>query len=166
MGLLTLVAIVALPQAMSPAVRALVAATAVVQALAAWVWVPFPQQTADDRAAHAIATAMASAPARSILVDDRYAAGVLKWAPSMAPYLTTRDAGYEIALADPRRVVEYALVTPDDDGLTLDADVRDLPGMVEDWSWNGYTLYRRTDAPRINVRYDALMEASANGSRR
>jgi len=76
---------------------------------------------------------------------------------SLSPYLTTRDTGFEVALAEPAAVVQYVLVTPDDDGLTLDADVHPPAGFQVDWSWGGYTLYRRAGATRLPVRYDRLL---------
>jgi len=98
---------------------------------------------------------------RSILIDDRFAPGLLKWAPSLAPYLTTRDAGFDLALSDPTGKVDYMLVTADDDGLTLDADVRPPVGFVINWSWSGYTLYRRPNVAPLPVRYDAVLGATA-----
>jgi hypothetical protein len=155
--LLTLVAIIALPVDLSRPQRALLGGVAILQALAAWTFVPWPQPTALDAANRAVATALATAPARSILIDDRYASGLLKWAPSLAPYLTTRDTGFEVALAEPGAAVQYVLVTLDDDGLSLDADVRPPAGFQVDWSWSGYTLYRRPGAERLVVRYDRVL---------
>lgn len=155
--LLTLVAVIAMPTWLDRSQRTLLGAAAVLQALAAWVLVPWPQVTAQDTANHAVATALAVAPARSILIDDRYATGLLKWAPSLAPYLTTRDTGFEVALAEPGAAVRYVLVTHDEDGLSLDADRRPPANFEVDWSWAGYTLYRRPGAPRLLVRYDKLI---------
>jgi hypothetical protein len=50
--------------------------------------------------------------------------------------------------------VQYVLVTPDDEGLSLDADTRPPAGFQADWSWSGYTLYRRAGASQLPVRYD------------
>jgi hypothetical protein len=159
-GLLTLVAIVALPTDLRTWQRALVAGVAIAQAIAAWWLIPFPRLTEADLAAHAIANALASAPDRSILIDDRFAAQLLKWAPSLAPYLTTRDTGFDLALAEPAARVDYVLVTAEGDGLlTLDATDHPPSGFVLNWSWDGYTLYRRPTAPRLAVRYDAVLAA-------
>lgn len=155
--LLTLVAIIALPVDLDRSRKTLLGGVAILQALAAWVFIPWPTTTPQDTANRAVATALASAPARSILIDDRYAAGLLKWAPSMSPYLTTRDTGFEMALAEPESAVQYVLVTPDEDGLTLDADQRPPRGFAVDWSWAGYTLYRRPDARPRPVRYDRVL---------
>lgn len=155
--LLTLVAIIAIPVDLDRSQRALLGGAAILQALAAWVLVPWPQTTPTDATSRAVATALAPAPARSILIDDRFALGLLKWAPSLSPYLTTRDTGFEVALAEPAAVVQYVLVTPDDEGLTLDADVHPPAGFQVDWSWGGYTLYRRAGATRLPVRYDRLL---------
>lgn len=155
--LLTLVAIIAIPAELDRAQRTLLGGTAVLQAIAAWVLVPWPQPTSQDIANHAVATALAPAPPRSILIDDRYAIGLLKWAPSLSPYLTTRDTGFEVALAEPEAAVQYVLVTEDDDGLSLDADRRPPSGFRIDWSWAGYTLYRRPNANHLPVRYDRLI---------
>jgi hypothetical protein len=160
-GLLTLVAIVALPRDLGRAARALVAAAAIGQAIAAWWVMPWPRVTTTDLTAHAVADALAAAPDRSILIDDRFAADLLKWAPSLAPYLTTRDAGFDLALSDPAAKVDYMLVTSDDKGLTLDADVHPPAGFVINWSWSGYTLYRRPNAVPLPVRYDAVLGAEA-----
>lgn len=163
--LLTLVAIVALPQDLGPAQRAIVGVAAVAQAAVAWWLVPWPAVTYNDRVSHAVADALAPAPDRSILIDDRYAPTLLKWAPSLAPYLTTRDAGFEVALADPVDKVSYVMVTSDDDGLTLDADIHPPVGFVVNWSWAGYTLYRRLAAPPLPVRYDAVLGTPPEAAR-
>lgn len=155
--LLTLVAVIAIPTWLDRSQRTLLGGVAVLQALAAWVLVPWPRPTAQDAANHAVATALSVAPARSILIDDRYATGLLKWAPSLSPYLTTRDTGFEVALAEPAAAVQYVLVTRDDDGLSLDADRRPIAGFEVDWNWAGYTLYRRPRADRLPVRYDRLI---------
>ncbi len=160
-GLLTLVAIVALPRDLGRTGRSLVALAAIGQAIAAWWIMPWPRVTTADLAAHAVADALAPAPSRSILIDDRFAPTLLKWAPSLAPYLTTRDAGFDLALSDPTGKVDYMLVTADDDGLTLDADVRPPVGFVINWSWSGYTLYRRPNVAPLPVRYDAVLGATA-----
>ncbi len=160
-GLLTLVAIVALPTDLKSSRRALVCAAAVAQAIAAWWLVPWPRVSEADLAAHAVADALAKAPDRSILIDDRFAPQLLKWAPSLAPYLTTRDPGFELALADAAAKVDYVLITADGDGLTLDADVHPPIGFVVNWSWAGYTLYRRPAAAQLPVRYDAVLAADA-----
>jgi hypothetical protein len=139
----------------------LIGVVAVVQAIVAWWLIPWPRVTFNDLAAHAVADALAHAPDRSILIDDRFAPQLLKWAPSMAPYLTTRDAGFEVAVADPAEKVEYIMVTPDDEGLTLDADVHPPTGFLMNWSWAGYMLYRRPAAPSLPVRYDAVLGATA-----
>lgn len=155
--LLTLVAIIALPVDLDRSHRALLGTAAVLQAIAAWVLVPWPRATLDDARSRAVAEALAKAPPQSILIDDRYATSLLKWAPSLAPYLTTRDTGFEVALAEPSAAVQYVMVTPDDDGLSLDADVRPPVGFEPDWSWGSYTLYRRPGAPRLTVRYDQVL---------
>ena len=155
--LLTLVAIIAIPPDLDRSQRALLGGAAILQALAAWALVPWPQTTPQDATSRAVATALAPAPARSILIDDRYANGMLKWAPSLSPYLTTRDTGFEVALAEPGAAVQYVLVTPDDDGLSLDADRHPPTGFHLDWSWGGYTLYRRPGSARLPVRYDRLI---------
>ncbi|MEP6590194.1 MAG: hypothetical protein ABJC19_03335 [Gemmatimonadota bacterium] len=155
--LLTLVAIIAIPPDLDRSQRALLGGAAVAQALVAWVLVPWPHTTTEDIVSRTVATALAPAPARSILLDDRYATRLLKWAPSLAPYLTTRDTGFEVALAEPRAVVDYVVVTPDGDGLSLDADVRPPAGFQVDWNWGGYILYRRPGAPRLPVRFDRLL---------
>ena len=160
-GLLTLVAIVALPRDLGRLSRSVIAFVAVGQAVAAWWILPWPRITVDDLTAHAVADALASAADRSILIDDRFAPGLLKWAPSLAPYLTTRDAGFDLALSDPAAKVDYMLVTSDDNGLTLDADVHPPAGFVINWSWSGYTLYRRPNAAPLPVRYDAVLGAEA-----
>jgi len=162
-GLLTLVAVVALPRDLNKLQRAIVFTAAVGQAIAAWWLLPWPRVTAEDRAAHAVAEALSHAPDRSILMDDRFAPRLLKWAPSLAPYLTTRDVGFDLALSDPATKVDYMLVTTDADGLTLDADVHPPTGFVVNWSWSGYTLYRRADVAGLPVRYDAVLGAEAGG---
>lgn len=156
-GFLTLVAIVALPRDLKAWQRTAVGALAAGQCVAAWLLVPWPRPTANDAVAHAVALAVAPAPDRSVLIDERWAPQLLKWAPSLAPYLTTQDTGFEIALADPAAKVEYLLVTPNATGLTLDADVHPPRGFVINWNWSGYTLYRRLDAPPLPVRYDAVL---------
>lgn len=153
---LTLVAIVAIPRTLSPAPRLLLGSVAALQAVAAWWLQPLPALTAADRSARAVADALAGAPPRSILLDDRRAPALLKWAPSLAPYLTTRDMTFDLALAEPLAVVQYILVTTDSSGMSLDAAARPPGGFSADWHWAGYTLYRRADAPRRMVRYDAL----------
>jgi hypothetical protein len=159
-GLLTLVAIIALPRDLPAWGRPAVIGAAALQAALAWWLIGWPRVTTDDLAARAVAEALATAPSRGILIDDRWASRLFKWAPSMAPYLTTRDTGFELALTDPASKVEYVLVTADDDGLSLDADVHPPAGFVIDWSWHGYTLYRRPDVARISVHYDAVLAAT------
>jgi hypothetical protein len=164
--LLMLVAIVALPTDLSRSGRWALATLGLAQAVAAWWFLPLPRVTDADRRDRAVAVALAGAPRQSILLDDRWAEGLLKWTPSFAPYLTTRDPGFDIALSVPRGSVRYVLVTADDDGLTLDADRRRPAGFVEDWSWAGYTLYRRPAAPRLPVRFDAMVSPSTRGALR
>lgn len=154
--LLTLVAIVALPRRLDNGVRALLGLIAVVQAIAAWLVFPMPQLAPADLAARAVAEALAAAPPRSVLIDDRYAERLLKWSPSLEPYLTTRDTGFELARSRPVNTVQYVLATPDDDGLTLDADLRPPADFVAVWRWQGYALWRRADAPAPALRFDAL----------
>lgn len=154
--LLTLVAIVALPRRLDRGVRALVGFAAVVQAVAAWFVFPMPRLTPADRAARAVAEALATAPPRSILIDDRYAERLLKWSPSLEPYLTTRDTGFEIARAQPVNTVRYVLATPDEEGLTLDADRQPPLGFEPVWHWQGYALWRHADAPAPALRFDVL----------
>jgi hypothetical protein len=152
--LLALVAIVALPREMDRASRTLVGAVAVAQAAIAWLVLPLPSITDEDRAARTVAEALMKAPDRSVLVDERYAPRLLKWAPSLAPFLTTQDTGFEIAYAQPAATVRYVLATPDDEGLTLDADVQPPAGFVPAWSWHGYHLWRHPDAPVPVLRFD------------
>lgn len=159
--LLTLVAIVALPRHLDRGLRALVGMVAIVQAIAAWFAWPPPRLDDADRAARAVATALAHAPPRSILIDDRYAERLLKWAPTLEPYLTTRDTGFEIAKAQPMNTVRYVLATPDDEGLTLDADLRPPTGFLPVWNWRGYALWRRPDAAAPPLRYDAVQGGGA-----
>lgn len=163
--LLTLVAIIALPRDLARPRRWLVAGVAMLQALLAWRYLPLPRPDVEDARDRAVATALGGAPERSVLLDDRWAERMLKWTPSMRPYLTTRETGFDLALSVPALTVRYVLVTPDDDGLTLDADVRPPAGFVVDWSWGDYTLYRRTDAPRLPVRYDALLTTTEGTDR-
>lgn len=158
--LLTLVAVVALPRDLRRPARVLVGAVALAQLAAAWWLVPWPTLQPRDHAARAVATALAGAPGRSILLDDRAAEPLLKWSPSLAPYLTTRDVGYEVALADPVRHVRYVLATRTPAGRTLDADRRPPPGFVLEWNWAGYTLWRHPEAPPRGVRFDALPDPS------
>lgn len=157
--LLTLVAIVALPRRLNVAVRALIGAVAVAQAVLAWLVWPPPQRTAEDVAARAVAEALQVAPPRSILIDDREAERLLKWAPSIEPYLTTRDTGFELAMAQPLNTVRYVLATRVGERLSLDADRRPPAGFERAWSWQGYTLWRHPDAPVPVLRFDALVRA-------
>ncbi len=159
--LLTLVAIVALPRRLDRSVRALVGMVALAQAVVAWLVWPLPSLSDDDLAARAVAEALASAPARSILIDDRYAERLLKWAPTLEPYLTTRDTGFDIAKAQPMNTVRYLLATPDNEGLTLDADVQPPAGFLAAWRWHGYALWRHPDAPIPTVDFDAVASAGA-----
>ena len=161
--LLTLVTIVAMPRDTKRPVRVFIASVAVLQGIAAWWLIPWPRRTQDDVIARTVATALAQAPERSILIDDRYAERLLKWAPSLQPYLTTRDTGFEFALSTPQDVVRYILVTVDDEGLSLDADVRPPSGFRVDWNWGGYTLFRRADADPLPVRYDAAIDHPSSG---
>lgn len=155
-GLLALVAIVALPRDMGRPLRALLGGLAIAQAIVAWWVVPIPTITDADRAARAVAEAIAPLPPRSVLIDDREADRLLKWAPSLEPYLTTRDTGFELAVARPVSTVQYVLATAGDDGLTLDASRRPPDGFIRTWTWQGYTLFRRGDAPPLSVRFDAI----------
>jgi hypothetical protein len=159
-ALLTLVAIVALPRDLSRPTRALVGLVALAQMVAAWVVMPWPALAPRDHAARAVASALASAPPRSILLDDRVAEPLLKWSPSVANYLTTRDTGFDLAVADPQRYVRYVLATMTTDGLTLDADRRPPADFVLEWRWAGYALWRHPDAPSLPVRFDALPDPS------
>lgn len=159
---LTLVAIVSLPRELDRAVRTLVGAVAIVQAVVAWLVWPPPERTAADVAARAVAEALQGAPPRSILIDDREAERLLKWAPSLEPYLTTRDTGFELAMAQPLNTVRYLLATADHDGLTLDADLRPPAGFERAWSWQGYTLWRHPEAPVPPLQFDALVRAGVD----
>jgi hypothetical protein len=156
--LLTLVAIVSLPRSLDRALRAFVGALAVTQAVIAWLVVPLPAQPAADRAARAVAEALAVAPRRSILIDDREAEPMLKWAPSLEPYLTTRDTGFEIAVSEPLNSVRYVLTIATDSGETLDAHRFPPRNFVRTWRWQGYTLWRHPEAPPLALRFDALTD--------
>lgn len=156
--LLTLVAIVSLPRQLDRAVRTLLAAVAVTQAVIAWVTWPLPVRTEADRAAEAVAQALATAPARSILIDDRHAEALLKWAPSLEPYLTTRDTGFEIAMSEPLTTVRYVLTMASDSAVTLDARRFPPRGFVRAWHWRGYTLWRHPEAPTPTLRFDAVAD--------
>jgi hypothetical protein len=85
---------------------------------------------------------------------------LLKWSSSVGGYLTTRDTGFDLALANPTRYVRYVLATTTADGLTLDADRRPPSGFVLEWRWAGYALWRHPDAPSLPVRFDALPDPS------
>src|SRR5690606_17888708 len=126
----------------------------------AWMVWPLPELRPDDRAARAVAEALASAPSRSILIDDREAGPLLKWATSMDPYLTTRDSGFEIAVAEPLTTVRYVLVTSTASTTTLDAARFPPRGFVRAWRWQGYTLWKHPDAPTPRLRFEALLEGS------
>lgn len=158
--LVTLVAIVALPRDLHRGTRMIVGGIAVAQAMVAWWLIPWPTLVPRDLAARAVAEALAGAPPRSVLIDDRHAETLLKWSPSVRHYLTTRDTGFEVALTQPINQVRYVLATPDDEGLTLDADLRPPPGFEREWSWAGYTLWRHPDAPPRPVRFEALPDPS------
>lgn len=158
---LTLIAITAIPLDLGRAARAGLVCVAVLQSAAAWMLLPEPRLSDSDISARAVATALAKASPRSILLDDRRAEKLLKWAPSLSPYLTTRDMTFDIALTEPGAVVRYVLIVHDSIGATLDADVRPPKGFVIDWSWEGYTLYRRRDAPGLPVFYPAIPEVIA-----
>ncbi|MGH7594588.1 MAG: hypothetical protein ACRELE_12165, partial [Gemmatimonadales bacterium] len=69
-GLLTLVAIVALPGDLRHWQRSLVAGVAIAQAALAWWLIPWPRVAQNDLVAHAVADALAPVPARSVLIDD------------------------------------------------------------------------------------------------
>jgi hypothetical protein len=157
--LLTLVAIVSLPRQLNVGVRALIGAVAITQAVIAWMVWPAPVRTAEDVAARAVAEALQDAPLRSVLIDDRQAERLLKWAPSIRPYLTTRDTGFELAMAQPLNFVRYVLATVEGEGLTLDAHRRPPVGFERAWSWQGYTLWRHPEAPVPPLRFDALVRA-------
>ncbi len=161
--LLMLVAIVALPRDVSRLQRWSLVVLAAGQAVASWWFIPLPTPSDADRRDRAVAQALAVAPPRSILVDDRRADGLLKWVPSLDAYLTTRDIGFDLAVGMPREAVQYVLVTEDADGLSLDAARHPPAGFVEDWSWSGYTLYRLPNAPRLPVRFSAAIAPPARG---
>lgn len=155
--MLALVAIIALPRDMDKSTRALVGAVAVAQAVAAWLLIPAPRIDAADVAARTVAEALADAPSRSILIDDREAGALLKWTPSLDPYLTTRDTGFELAMAQPLNTVLYVLATASGDELTLDARRQPPRGFIQTWSWEGYTLWRHPEAPIPQLHVDALL---------
>lgn len=157
--LLTLVAIAALPRQLDRAVRGLIGAVAMTQAVVAWVIWPMPRVTREDLAAKAVATALATAPPRSVLLDDREAERLLKWSPSLRPYLTTRDTGFELAVIQPLNTVRYVMITSHDSIPTLDAARRPPAGFLRTWSWQGYTLWRHPDAPVPPLAFDALAGA-------
>jgi hypothetical protein len=157
--LLTLVAIVSLPRDLHRAVRASIGAVAIAQAVVAWMVWPAPALRPDDVAARAVAEALRHAPPRSILIDDREAEQLLKWAPSIEPYLTTRDTGFELAMAQPLNTVRYVLATGDGPGLSLDAHRRPPAGFERAWSWQGYTLWRHPEAGVPPLQFDALVRA-------
>jgi hypothetical protein len=160
--MLTLVAIVSLPRQLDRAVRTLIAAVAVTQAVIAWLMWPMPTRSNSDRAAQAVAEAMATAPPRSILIDDREAGPLLKWAPSLEPYLTTRDNGFEIAMSEPLTSVRYLLAMETDSTTTLDADRFPPRGFVRAWRWQGYILWKHPDAPTPALRFDALIDTGVS----
>ncbi|HRP07718.1 MAG TPA: hypothetical protein PLL69_04455 [Gemmatimonadales bacterium] len=155
--MLALVAIIALPRDLDRSARALVGAVAVAQAVVAWVVIPAPRLDEADVAARTVAEALADAPPRSILIDDRQAGSLLKWTTSMESYLTTRDTGFELAVAQPLNTVRYVLVTGEGDLASLDSERRPPRGFIRTWSWEGYTLWRHPDAPVPQLHVDALL---------
>jgi hypothetical protein len=158
--LLTLVAIVALPRELKLPTRALLGTVAIGQAIIAWMVWPIPSLTEADLAARAVAEALADAPPRTVLIDDRFSLSLFKWSPSLEPYLTTRDTGFEVAISQPLNTVLYVLATPDRDGLTMDADIRPPAGFLPTWSWRGYSLWRHPNAPTPVLKFNTTARVS------
>jgi hypothetical protein len=165
MVLLTLVAIVALPRDLPSLARPVLVLLAIAQAGVAWWKAPWPALGEADLAARAVATALAPLPPRSVLLDDRYAERLLKWSPSLEPFLTTRDTGYELGVQQPMDAVRYVLAVRDEAGYTFDADQRPPAGFLPEWEWRGYALWRHPDAPRVPIAFDAVPLAAFPESR-
>ena len=142
-GLLFLFALGGLPRlALGPRIRAVGLGLALLQAALGWALLPSPEPP-PDALERAIGQALAQAPPRSILADDRESYRLLAWAGTARPFLLPPDAGFTLALSAPSLYVDRVLVCPGAGALYRRYGEDDPPGFREVWRYNGCRLLER-----------------------
>ena len=142
-GLLFLFALGGLPRlALGPRIRAVGLGLALLQAAWGWALLPSPEPP-PDALERAIGQALAQAPPRSILADDRESYRLLAWAGTARPFLLPPDAGFTLALSAPSLYVDRVLVCPGAGALYRRYGEDDPPGFREVWRYKGCRLLER-----------------------
>lgn len=142
-GLLFLFALGGLPRlALGPRIRAVGLGLALLQAALGWVLLT-PPKPPPDALERAIGQALAQAPPRSILADDRESYRLLAWAGTARPFLLPPDAGFTLALSAPSLYVDRVLVCPGAGALYRRYGEDDPPGFREVWRYKGCRLLER-----------------------
>ncbi|WP_353299941.1 hypothetical protein [Thermus thermophilus] len=142
-GLLFLFALGGLPRlALGPRIRAVGLGLALLQAALGWALLPSPEPP-PDALERAIGQALAQAPPRSILADDRESYRLLAWAGTARPFLLPPDAGFTLALSAPSLYVDRVLVCPGAGTLYRRYGEDDPPGFREVWRYKGCRLLER-----------------------
>jgi len=142
-GLLFLFALGGLPRlALGPRIRAVGLGLALLQAALGWALLPSPEPP-PDALERAIGHALAQAPPRSILADDRESYRLLAWAGTARPFLLPPDAGFTLALSAPSLYVDRVLVCPGAGALYRRYGEDDPPGFREVWRYKGCRLLER-----------------------
>ena len=142
-GLLFLFALGGLPRlALGPRIRAVGLGLALLQAALGWALLPSPEPP-PDALERAIGQALAQAPPRSILADDRESYRLLAWAGTARPFLLPPDAGFTLALSAPSLYVDRVLVCPGAGALYRRYGEDDPPGFREVWRYKGCRLLER-----------------------
>ncbi|BAW01031.1 uncharacterized protein TTMY_0621 [Thermus thermophilus] len=101
---------------------------------------PTPPKPPPDALERAIGQALAQAPPRSILADDRESYRLLAWAGTARPFLLPADAGFTLALSAPSLYVDRVLVCRGPGALYRRYGEHDLPGFREVWRYKGCRL--------------------------
>ena len=142
-GLLFLFALGGLPRlALGPRIRAVGLGLALLQAALGWALLPSPEPP-PDALERAIGQALAQAPPRSILADDRESYRLLAWAGTARPFLLPPDAGFTLALSAPSLYVDRVLVCPGAGALYRRYGEDDPPGFREVWRYKWCRLLER-----------------------
>ena len=142
-GLLFLFALGGLPRlALGPRIRAVGLGLALLQAALGWALLPSPEPP-PDALERANGPALAQAPPRSILADDRESYRLLAWAGTARPFLLPPDAGFTLALSAPSLYVDRVLVCPGAGALYRRYGEDDPPGFREVWRYKGCRLLER-----------------------
>ncbi len=136
------IALTALSENLKPLQRSIVVVSTLIKGIAAWLLLSIPAFT--NPFEHGLAAALATAPPRTVLTDDRSTYRLVALAKTARPFLLPADANYPLALASPQGFAAYVLLCPGDDPLWRAYGERPPPGfLAEVILAEGCRLYRR-----------------------